>query len=198
MSLDRGLGGLRVSAICALVETGSAPEVDLRWLIADKDKAKKRMPAMVERAIADVDDATFPLASARLLGGTFRLSGTVESLGQGEYRGRYVRLPIELSVTEVLALYRRRHVWHRYPYSRIRRVLPRRDQFHRRHPVHCDPLYVKKLDYATGRGFSACRDPAMVAVAAALERLDEQFGQRNNSPRLGYGPAGRADFCGQR
>jgi len=58
---------------------------------------------MVEREIAEVDDATFPLASARLVGGTFRLSGTVESLGRGEYRGLRMRVLIELSVTKVLS-----------------------------------------------------------------------------------------------
>ena len=60
-------------------------------------------PTMVEREIAEVDDATFPLASARLVGGTFRLSGTVESLGRGEYRGLRMRVLIELSVTKVLS-----------------------------------------------------------------------------------------------
>lgn len=58
---------------------------------------------MVERQLAEVDDATFPLASARLIGGTFHLSGTVESLGRANYRGLLVRLPIELSVTKVVS-----------------------------------------------------------------------------------------------
>jgi len=58
---------------------------------------------MVERQLAEVDDATFPLASARLIGGTFHLSGTVESRGRATYRGLLVRLPIELSVTEVVS-----------------------------------------------------------------------------------------------
>lgn len=58
---------------------------------------------MVEREVAEVDDAAFPLASATLVGGTFQLSGTVESLGRGRYRGGLVRLPIDLSITEVVS-----------------------------------------------------------------------------------------------
>lgn len=58
---------------------------------------------MVENEIAKVDNATFPFASVSLVGGTFRPSGTVKSLGRGNYRGRRVRPPIELSVTKALA-----------------------------------------------------------------------------------------------
>ena len=58
---------------------------------------------MVENEIAKVDNATFPFASVSLVGGTFRHSGTVKSLGRGNYRGRRVRSPIELSVTKALA-----------------------------------------------------------------------------------------------
>lgn len=58
---------------------------------------------MVARETAEVDNATFPFASASLVGGTFRLSGTVESLGRGKYRGLHVCLPIELPVTKVLS-----------------------------------------------------------------------------------------------
>lgn len=58
---------------------------------------------MVERKRTEVDDTIFPLASASLVGRTIRLSGTVESLGRGKYRGLRVRFPIELSVTKVLS-----------------------------------------------------------------------------------------------
>lgn len=58
---------------------------------------------MVEIELKEVDDARFPLSSARLIDGIFGLTGTVELPGSGQYRGHVVQLPIELSVSNVLS-----------------------------------------------------------------------------------------------
>jgi hypothetical protein len=58
---------------------------------------------MAERNLSDVDDPEFPLASATIANGTFRLSGLVEELGRGRHRSHRVRLPIELTVTNAIS-----------------------------------------------------------------------------------------------
>ena len=124
----------------------------------------------VERQLAEVDDATFPLASARLIGGTFHLSGTVESLGRANYRGLLVRLPIELSVTKVVSY----SVEDTSGTGAL--ILGSAESFDGGPnlvgvvPCTVTSRYDGTLPIATARKGQACSLPSMVAVAAAHGR----------------------------